>query len=57
MCGIEIKTCAKGLVSKSRQDEERGLVWGHVFEGYFNKAGLTCLVSIESACDKKDPKR
>lgn len=37
-----MKTVAgvKGLVSKSRQLEERGLVWGHVFEGYINKAGF-----------------
>lgn len=28
LCDIEIKTCAKGLMSKSRQLEERGLVWG-----------------------------
>lgn len=35
----------KGIVSKSREFEERGLVWGHVFEGFFNKAGidLPCL--------------
>lgn len=32
-------------MSKSRQLEERGLVWGHVFEGFFNKASfdLPCL--------------
>lgn len=49
LCGIEIKTCAKGLVSKSRQLEERGLVLGHVFEGYFNKAGFDSALSPSRA--------
>ncbi len=48
---------AKGIVSKSRQLEERGLVWGHVFEGYFNKAGFD-LPCLHPGCfDINDPKR
>lgn len=56
LCGIEIKTCAKGLMSKSRHLVERGLVWGHVKATLITLA-FACLVSIESACDIKDPKR
>lgn len=38
----------RGLVSKSRQLEERGLVWGHA-KATLIRSALTCLVSVESA--------
>lgn len=43
-------------MSKRRQLEGRGLVWGHV-KATLIRSALTCLVSVESARDIKDSER